>query len=48
MNKLIDACNLLKELGLPKEQTNERAGLVLLALARLAEQDSWASATNGM
>lgn len=48
MGKVLDACSLLKALGLPKEQTNDRAGLVLLALAQLAEQDPWASATNGM
>jgi hypothetical protein len=48
MGKVVDACNLLKALGLPKEQTNDRAGLVLLALAQLGEQDPWGSATNGM
>ena len=48
MSKIHDACNLLKELGMPKEQTNQLAGLVLLSLAQLAEQDLWATATNGM
>jgi hypothetical protein len=48
MGKLKEACSLLGILGLPKEQTNDRAGLVLLALARLEEDDSWSQATDRM
>jgi adenine-specific DNA-methyltransferase len=48
MGKLNEACALLKSLGLPKEQTNDLAGLVFLALAYLSENDTWPKATDRM
>jgi hypothetical protein len=48
MGKLNEACALLKSLGLPKEQTNDLAGLVFLALAYLNENDTWPKATDRM
>ncbi len=41
MNKRDDAVEILKSLGLPKAQQNERSALTLLALAGLKESDSW-------
>lgn len=35
------AINLLKELGLPKAQQNERSGLCLLALLNITQDKSW-------
>jgi hypothetical protein len=41
MSKREDAKEILKSLGLPKQQQNERSCLTLLALAGLSEGDSW-------
>jgi hypothetical protein len=41
MSKREDASEILKSLGLPKPQQNERSCLTLLALAGLSEADSW-------
>lgn len=46
--KISEACELLKELGLPKEQTNDRSALVLLSLAKISPSDSWSNATEHM
>ncbi|MEI8206054.1 MAG: BsuBI/PstI family type II restriction endonuclease [Kiritimatiellales bacterium] len=40
--KINDALNILRLLGLPKEQQNERSALTLLALAGLTPEDEWA------
>src|SRR5438309_5312312 len=42
MSKREDAKEILKSLGLPKPQQNERSCLTLLALTGLSETDSWA------
>jgi adenine-specific DNA-methyltransferase len=39
-----EACAILRALGLPKEQTNERAGLTLLALLDLTPKQPWSGA----
>lgn len=44
MTKIEEAKDLLKALGLPPAQRNELAALTLLALANLAETDSWQKA----
>ncbi len=41
MSKREDALEIIKTLGFPKQQQNERSCLTLLALAGLEEQDSW-------
>jgi hypothetical protein len=41
VSKRGDALEILKSLGLPKQQQNERSCLTLLALAGLKEGDSW-------
>ena len=41
MSKREDALEIVKSLGLPKQQQNERSALTLLALAGLREADSW-------
>jgi hypothetical protein len=41
MSKREEAKEILKSLGLPKEQQNERSCLTPLALAGLSEDDSW-------
>jgi len=41
MSKRIEALEIIKSLGLPKKQQNERSSLTLLALAELGEKDSW-------
>jgi hypothetical protein len=41
MSKREDAKEILKSLGLPKQQQNERSCLTLLALAGLSEDDPW-------
>ncbi len=41
MSKRDDSLEILKSLGLPKQQQNERSALTLLALAGLKEDDSW-------
>jgi adenine-specific DNA-methyltransferase len=43
MSKRDDAMEILKSLGLPKQQQNERARLTLLALAGLSEKDAWSA-----
>lgn len=39
--KLVDAKIILKKLGLPKQQYNDRSGLIFLALANIKPSDSW-------
>lgn len=41
MSKRDDALEIIKSLGLPRQQQNERSCLALLALAGLKETDSW-------
>src|SRR5713226_4743526 len=41
MSKREDALEILKSLGLPKAQQNERSSLTLLALAGLSEKTPW-------
>lgn len=41
MSKREDALEIIKALGLPKRQQNERSCLTLLALAGLCEDDQW-------
>ena len=41
MNKISEAVLILKQLGLPKDQQNERSGLTLLTLAALKENTPW-------
>ncbi len=43
---ITDASAILSALGLPREQTNERAALTLLALANLKPDEPWAKARN--
>jgi hypothetical protein len=45
MSKRDDAKEILKSLGLPRQQQNERSCLTLLALAGLSEDDPWSAAT---
>lgn len=45
MSKRDDALDILKCLGLPKQQQNERSCLILLALAGLKETDLWKKTT---
>jgi len=44
MSNRDDAKEILKSLGLPKQQQNERSCLTLLALAGLSEGDQWSAA----
>jgi len=41
MSKVDEAHEILVALGLPREQTNERSSLTLIALGKLSEEDSW-------
>lgn len=41
MSKRDDALEIIRSLGLPKQQQNERSCLTLLALAGLSENDNW-------
>jgi adenine-specific DNA-methyltransferase len=41
MSKTDDALEIIKSLGLPKAQQNERSALTLLALAQVGPNDSW-------
>lgn len=41
MSKREDALEIIKSLGLPSQQQNERSCLTLLALAGLKEGDKW-------
>lgn len=45
MGKLEEAKSILKQLGMPKAQQNDRSGYVLLALAGISENDSWSNAS---
>lgn len=45
MGKLIEAKEILKALGMPKQQQNSRSAYVLLSLAGLKEEDSWSTAS---
>jgi len=44
--KVEDALFILKQLGLPKEQQNERSALTLLALLDLKPDDDWSECSN--
>ena len=44
MSKRIEAAEIIKSLGLPRQQQNERSALTLLALAGLEEVFPWAGA----
>lgn len=44
MNKILEAQEILKALGLPPAQYNELSALVFLALCNLKEKDKWSSA----
>ena len=44
--KLEQAKEILKSLGLPKQQCNDRSAWVLLALARVRPSDDWAVASS--
>lgn len=46
MGKIDEAKEILKQLGFPKRQQNDRSGYTLLALLNLAEYDNWNYATN--
>jgi adenine-specific DNA-methyltransferase len=41
IKRVKDAENILKQLGLPREQQNERSALTLLALTNLRPRDKW-------
>lgn len=45
MSKIVEAQEILKELGLPPQQYNELAALTLLALCGLKEDSKWAKVT---
>ncbi len=45
IKKIKDAESILKQLGLPKEQQNERSALTLLALLNLKPRDKWSQAS---
>ena len=45
-SKIADALAILKDLGLPREQQNERSALTLLALLDLQPSMSWSAARN--
>lgn len=45
IKKVRDAESILKQLGLPKEQQNERSALTLLALLNLKPRDKWTQAS---
>lgn len=44
--KIQEALEILKELGFPRQQQNERSALTLLALLNLKPNDSWKDASN--
>jgi hypothetical protein len=46
MGKLEESKAILKALGMPKQQQNDRSAYTLLALARLNNDSEWSSATN--
>jgi len=43
-DRIADALSVLRALGLPKEQQNERSALTLLAILHLSPTDPWAAA----
>ena len=43
--KLLQAQEILKSLGLPKQQCNDRSAWVFLALANVKPEDNWSAAT---
>lgn len=45
MNKIVEAQEMLKALGLPTAQSNEMSALTLLALCNVKEDDHWNNAT---
>ncbi len=45
-HRIQEAISILKALGLPREQTNERAALTLLALLDLKPRERWSGARN--
>lgn len=45
MGKIDEAKQILKDLGLPKRQQNDRSAYTLLALLNLSEKDTWDKAT---
>ncbi len=45
MSKIKEAIEILKSLGLPRAQQNDRSALTLLALININDIDSWSSAT---
>jgi adenine-specific DNA-methyltransferase len=45
MSKRVEALEIIKSLGLPRQQQNERSSLTLLALAGLKEKDPWSRAS---
>ena len=47
MSKREDAKEILKSLGLPKQQQNERSCLTLLALGRVIREDAMGQDTSG-
>ena len=44
--KITDALNILTQLGLPRQQLNERSALTLLALLALKPEQTWKNAEN--
>jgi hypothetical protein len=48
MSKLTDAAQILRDLGLPPAQQNERSALTLLALAALGPRSRWSAAQGPM
>lgn len=46
ITKLEDSINILKEIGMPKQQYNERSAYVLLSLAGIRDEDDWTAVTN--
>lgn len=48
MSRLTDAAQILRDLGLPRAQQNERSALTLLALAALGPRSPWSDAARPM
>lgn len=48
MKKVDEAIKILKELGLPREQQNERSGYTLLALLNIEEDSKWVNAKDNL
>lgn len=44
--KIEESLSILKQIGMPREQQNERSALTLLALLDLKPEDSWSMASN--